>query len=276
MSPLLLLTDFSETGNHAVEYGYHLAKHLKTNVLLCNAVNLTDKANVLWPLEANSSLVSDSLKELKKLKICLEDSDHHTGFYPQIDCLATLGGLLEVVSDLRQQQTFSMVVIGAHRTGFGRFLVENHCKSMIEILNSPLIIVPKDAPLSEVKKIAFATDYKDHKRDLDSVYSLIPIAERMEAVIMVVHIHKGEIKNKKSIEKAFLTELSNGANHPIFYTSMEHDQADDGLCEMCSHQQVDMLVMLHRSRNFIEMIFNGSHTHKVAAKVTVPLMVISE
>lgn len=276
MSPLLLLTDFSETGNHAVEYGYHLAKHLKTNVLLCNAVNLTDKANVLWPLEANSTLISDSLEELEKLKIRLQDLEHHNGFYPQIDCFSALGELLDVVNSLRQQQTFSMVVIGAHRTGFGRFLVENHCKSMIEAINCPLIIVPKDASLSEVKKIAFATDYKDHKRDLDRVYSLIPIAERMEAVIMLAHIHNGEIKNIKAVEKEFLTELSNGANYPIFYSCIAHDQADDGLCKMCSHQQVDMLVMLHRSRNFIEMIFNGSHTHKVAAKVTVPLMVIPE
>ncbi|MEQ7798636.1 universal stress protein [Pedobacter sp. ASV1-7] len=276
MSPLLLLTDFSETGNHAVEYGYHLAKCLKTNVLLCNAVNLTDKANVLWPIEANSALVDNSLDELRKLKMRLKDSDHHMAFYPKIDYFASLGELLEVVSGLRKMQTFSIVVIGAHRTGFGRFLVENHCKSMIESLNCPLLIVPKEAPLSDVKKIAFATDYKDHKRDLDNVYRLIPIAERMEAVIMLAHIHKGEIKNKKAIEKVFLTELSNEGNYPIFYSCMEHDQADDGLCAMCSEQQVDMLVMLHRSRNFIEMIFKGSHTHKVAEKVTVPLMVIPE
>lgn len=95
-------------------------------------------------------------------------------------------------------------------------------------------------------------------------------------VILLAHIHKGEIKNIKAVEKEFLTELSNRANYPIFYSCIAHDQADDGLCQMCSHQQIDMLVMLHRSRNFIEMIFNGSHTHKVAAKVTVPLMVIPE
>lgn len=216
------------------------------------------------------------MEQLSKLKMCLEDTDHLTGFYPRIDYFASLGNLLDVVADLRCEQAFSMVVIGAHRTGFGRFLVENHCKSMIDALNCPLVIVPKDTPLSEVKKIAFATDFKDHKRDLDNVYSLIPIAERMRAVILLAHIHKGEIKNTKAFEDAFLTELSNRANYPLFYSCIEHDQSDDGLCEMCNHQQVDMLVMLHRSRNFFEMIFNGSHTHKVAAQVTIPLMVIPE
>lgn len=277
MKPLLLLTDFSENGNHAVDYGYHLAKLLKANVLLCNAVNLTDQANVLWPIEANQGLVTDSTEALRKIKTRLEEADDDNGFRPKIECWSTLGKLVVVVADLQRTKFFEMVVIGAHRTGFGRFLVENHCKSMIDALDCPLLIVPREAPRPHIRKIAFATDYKNHEQDLDRLYSLIPMADRLEASILLAHIHKGELINIKKKEEAFLTELSNKADYPhIFYSCIEHDQADDGLCDMCDHRQIDILVMRHRSRDFLEMIFNQSNTHKVAARVKVPLMVLPE
>ncbi|WEK18970.1 MAG: universal stress protein [Candidatus Pedobacter colombiensis] len=277
MKPLLLLTDFSESGNHAVEYGYHLAKHLKTNVMLCNAVDMAGAANMLWPAEAYDTLITESGKELKKLKKHLERTDHHTGFHPQISYQSKLGRLLDVVESIRQKEDFYMIVIGAHRTGFARFLLENHSKSMIDTLTCPLLIVPQDAALSDIKKIAFGTDFKNHKRDLEAIYKLIPMAEQMGAKILLAHIHKGEIADIKKMEDEFLTEISNKANYPhIFYSCVEHDKADEGLCQLCTNQQVDMLVMLHRSRDFFELMFGGSHTHKVAVKVTVPLMVIPE
>jgi len=277
MKPLLLLTDFSESGNHAVEYGYHLAKLLKANVTLCNAVDLAESANMLWPAEAYDSIVSDSGELLEKLKKHLERTDHTAGFHPQISCENKAGRLIDVVDALRENEDFYMVVIGAHRKGFARFLLENHSKSMIDTLTCPLLIVPREAVLGDIKKIAFATDFTDHKRDLDRIYNLIPMAERLAAKILLVHVQETEIKHIKKAEEALLTEISNKANYPhIFYACIENGDAEEGLCHLCASQQVDMLVMLHRSRDFFETVFNRSHTHKVAAKVTVPLMVVPE
>lgn len=277
MKPLLLLTDFSESGNHSVEYGYHLAKKLKTNVTLCNAVDMAGTENMLWPAEAYDRLISDSGKALRKLIKHLEETDRDTGFHPQISYQSKLGRFVDVVESVRQKEDFYMIVMGTHRKGFARFLLENHSKSMIDNLTCPLLIVPPEAVLSDIKKIAFATDFKNHKRDLDGIYNLIPIAEQLEAKILLAHIHQGEIGDVKKLEDEFLTEISNKANYPhIFYSCVEHDNAEDGLCQLCTGQHVDILVMLHRSRDFFEMLFNGSHTHRVATKVTVPLMVIPE
>ncbi|TKC60176.1 universal stress protein [Pedobacter hiemivivus] len=143
MKPLLLLTDFSENGNHAVEYGYRLAKDLETNVTLCNAVDFAETANMLWPAEAYDALISDSGKELKKLMKHLEETDHNAGFHPQISYQCKLGRLVDVVESARQKEDFYMIVIGAHRKGFARFLLENHSKSMMDTLTCPLLIVPQ-------------------------------------------------------------------------------------------------------------------------------------
>lgn len=275
MKSLLLLTDFSESGNHAVEYGYHLAKHLKMNVVLCNSIDIINETNMLWPAEAYPDMVADSEAELQKLKEYLEHMDLTAGFHPGICGESKLGRLADVAEMVMNEIDISMVVIGTHRKGFARFLLENHAKSLIDSLNCPVLIVPQEAQPGEIKKIAFATDFKDHKRDLKSVYQLIPIAEQMGAKILLAHIHKGNLESIKKAEEAFLTEISNKANYPhIFYSCVENDNTEEGLCHLCDIQQVDLLVMLHRSRDFFEQIFDKSNTHTMAGKIKVPLMVI--
>lgn len=147
MKPLLLLTDFSETGNRAVEHGYQLAKNLKTNVTLCNAIDMVETASILWPAETYDMLIADSGKELKKLIKYLEETDSDEGFHPQISYQSKLGRLVDVVESLRKKEDFYMIIIGVHRKSFARFLLENHCKSMMDNLTCPLLIVPPDAAL---------------------------------------------------------------------------------------------------------------------------------
>lgn len=147
MKPLLLLTDFSETGNRAVEYGYQLAKNLKTNVTLCNAIDMVEAANMLWPADTYDAMIADSGKELKKLIKSLEETDSDEGFHPQISYQSKLGRLVDVVESIRKKEDFFMIIIGSHRKGFARFLLENHCKSMMDTLTCPLLIVPPDAVL---------------------------------------------------------------------------------------------------------------------------------
>ena len=72
MKTLLIPTDFSANAKHAVEYGYNLAKQIKANVMLCNAVivpaEMPQAGFVIWPMEEYDVLMDDSADELKKLK----------------------------------------------------------------------------------------------------------------------------------------------------------------------------------------------------------------
>ena len=72
MKTILFPTDFSENSIHAVRYGYYLARQIKADIILCNAVIIPAEAPqdglVVWPLEESDMLLKDSTSELVKLK----------------------------------------------------------------------------------------------------------------------------------------------------------------------------------------------------------------
>ncbi|MES2426957.1 MAG: universal stress protein [Bacteroidota bacterium] len=138
------------------------------------------------------------------------------------------------------------------------------------------MIIPQAAAFKPVKKIAFATDLEDPESDLQQLYELIKLAKMLDAEILLTHIkNKSEhgVKFEKRIEK-FLAEVSNKANYrKIYYRIIDQDKVELGLDWLCEHGQIDMLAMAHREHGFLENIFKGSHTKKMAGHITRPLLV---
>ncbi len=70
MKTVLISTDFSNIATHAAEYGYNLAKQIKADVILCNAVivpaEIPQAGVVVWPMEEYSVLMEESAGELQK------------------------------------------------------------------------------------------------------------------------------------------------------------------------------------------------------------------
>jgi nucleotide-binding universal stress UspA family protein len=283
MKTLLLLTDFSTDGNHSAEYGYHLAKALKANVMLCNAVTipaqLSEVGDIVWPLSGYDGLINDSEEELKKLKKHFEHMDHSSGFHPQISIINQVGRLADVVENVLRSYNIEMVVMGTHRKGIAHFLLDNNCRNMISTTSCPLLLIPPYATFCDFGKIAFATDFEYPQQDFDNISKLIPIASVFGSDILVTHVHHGHPQSldHQHIADELLAGVFNKANYPnIFYKSVENEYAETGLSLFCEDQQVGLLVMVHRPHNFIDVILNGSKTQKMAGKIAIPLLVLPE
>ncbi|HAL83053.1 MAG TPA: hypothetical protein DCO83_13125 [Mucilaginibacter sp.] len=282
MKILLIPTDFSANSKHAAEYGYRLAKKMKTAVVLCNAViipaEIPQAGFVAWPMEEYDVLMNDSTDELKKLKAWLEQGSK--GFKPAVTCFNEVGATTDVVNDIIAKNKIDLVVMGTHVAGgLSGFLLGNHSRIMIDGVSKPLLLVPGQAPDTQVKKIAFATDFKHPDKDLDSIYDLVPLAKSLGADILLTHVYD---EKKQSPEfqkwvKQFLTELSDKSNYDqIYYRLVKNNQTENGLDWLCANGQIDMLAMVHRPHNFFDNLLNGSHTQKMAAHISIPLLVFPE
>ena len=112
MKTLLIPTDFSPNAKHAVEYGYKLAKQIKANVILCNAVivpaEMPQAGFIAWPMEDYDVLIDESTEELKKLKADLaHDKD---AFTPLISCFNEAGTTADVVNGIIAKKNIDLVV----------------------------------------------------------------------------------------------------------------------------------------------------------------------
>jgi len=281
MKTLLFPTDFSENATHAIRYGYYLAKQIKANIFLCNAFLIpaqTTEAGLLgWPENEFDMILKDSTKELFKLKSSIENSRYKSGFQPAIDCVNQSGTLIDVVNNVIADKKVELVVIGTHgSSGLTTLLLGNHSRSMIDGINSPLLLVPPAAKLLPVKKIAFATDFKNPEEDIKSISALTELAGPLNAEISLTHIYEDEDKSPEFQKwiKQFVRELPGKVNFSkIKYTMYKSNGTQSGLEWLCNNGGVDILSMMHRSHTFIDSVFRGSQTQKIAGQIPIPLLV---
>lgn len=281
MKNLLIATDFSHQARHAAEYGYNLAKQLKLNVLLCNALivpaEVPQAGLVVWPMEEQDILQEGSTSELQRLKAHLEITDHTDKFRPCITYSNEIGSVGDVVNGQLTDKT-NLVVMSTHSEDFlGTLLVGNHSKSMIDQTRQLLLLVPPTAKVKPVRKIAFATDFVALDENVEAIYKLIPLAKLLNAEILVTHVHHDKEQSPELLQwlREFLVELSNCAGYPhIYYRIIENTNTEEGLDWLCAHGDIDILAMLHGKYDFIDRILYGSHTQKMADHIQIPLLVI--
>lgn len=280
MKTILIPTDFSENATHAAEYGYQLAKQIKSSIILCNAfvvpVEMPQASMVVWPMYEYDEIIQSCANDVKALKEKLEKANPD-GFHPVIKCINEAGALQDVINELVVKHDIGLIVMGTHGAGgLSSFILGNHSRRMIDNTTKPLLLIPPKAQKLPVKKIAFATDLENIAQDLDSVFELITYAKMLNAEILLTYVddkkyHTAEFK--KHMDE-ILTNLSNKANYPlIYYRLVKSRSAESGLDWLCEHGQVDMLAMVHRPHNFLDAVTRGSHTQKIAGHISKPLLV---
>lgn len=278
---MLIATDFSAGARHAAEYGYELARKLMANIVLCNAITvpaeIPQAGLVVWPMEEYELLKQGSDQELKQLKQALEEADH-AGFHPSVTCMNSSGTMITVINDIVEAHQIDLIVMGTHVSGgLSQLLLGNHAENMIDAAKVPVLLIPPGAAVSVFTKIAFATDFKQPARDLENIYSLIPMAKFLNAEILIAHVNREHIPQTEfeKVNKDFFTQISNKANYSrIYYTILNEGRTENGLNWLCEHEQIGMLAMVHRSRSFISSLLTGSHTRKMARHIGIPLLVI--
>jgi nucleotide-binding universal stress UspA family protein len=199
------------------------------------------------------------------------------GFRPAVKCINEAGALQDITSEIVNRHDIGLIVIGTHgASGLSGFILGNHSRRMIENTTKPLLLIPPKAKVLPVKKIAFATDLDNIVKDLDAIFELIAYAKLLNAEILLTYVedkkhHTAEFKKHMA---EMLTNLSNKADYPlIYYRLIKSRNIESGLDWLANYGQVDMLAMVHRPHNFLDAIINGSHTQKMAAHITKPLLV---
>ena len=284
MKNLLIATDFSDNAKHAAEYGYALACKIGANLVLCNAFVVpveTPQGGVLvWPQYDYEEMQNNSGDELKQLEVSLQHRAKGAAFRPCITRISEDGNVPDVINNAAIKENIGLVIMGTHgHTGISGAFLGNHSRKMIDDATCPLLLVPPAAAITGVKKIAFATDFKEPEKDLEAIFELIPLLKQLNAELLLTHIYNEMDEAydfKKNIE-SFLLQLSNKANYPhIYYRIVKSEKPRTGLDWLCHFGNVDMLAMVHRKHSFFDKILNGSQTQKMAEHITIPLLVIPE
>jgi nucleotide-binding universal stress UspA family protein len=283
MKTIAVLTDFSDHSEHVTRYALHLAQKIKANILLFNAFlvpsDIPIAAQVAWPSDEYPEMENYSCDKLKVLCKKLEDelkAKSFAGFFkPAITSQCEEGFIANTLNKLEENKDVILMVIGTHSTDdLSTFLMGNNCRQIIDAAKLPLMIIPKNAPIGNIEKFAFATDIT--YSDVAYINALASLAKQFPAEIMITNVNPDtplDSENDAAVH-LFINDVTNEVDYSkISYRSIPNTSVKKGLEWLIANISFDMLVMVHRKSSFFEFFYKSSISKKMAACSTVPLLV---
>ncbi len=284
MKPIVVPTDFSEAAAGAADYALHIAKHLKSNLELCHSflvpLDATVAGQLVWPVYDYDSLKEDVDLHLDRLAKALmlkgKSLSVPNTFKPVVEYTSESSLAGELVSSLVKEKQAGLVVVGmSGHTALRKFFSGSTSRDLIENGYFPILLIPKRCVFKPIHKIAFATDLSTG--DIEALNALAVFAQCFDAEIVIVHVDRHPGRTERKDVADFLSDVTCKINYDkIYYREVNSKNVNEGLQWLTEYGWIDLMVMVHRSDNFLDRLLKRSVTKRQADRINIPLMVLPE
>jgi nucleotide-binding universal stress UspA family protein len=181
---------------------------------------------------------------------------------------------IDFIIDFIEKKKPDIVIMGTQgASGIKEMFMGSNAAKVIEKAKCPVIVIPEKTKFKAIKKITYATDYK--QSDMNALKKIVEIGELFGAKITLLHVYNDELtfeteellmdKFKAKIEKKmtydkFIFKLIFGIN---FIKILE---------EYIKIDNPDLIATSTKYRNLFDKIFMSSSTKKIACHTKIPLM----
>lgn len=278
MKKIVVPTDFSAYANKALAYAVELARKLHARVALVHACDLLDEE-----FSGHKALIKDynreRVAELKgKLADIREGIQKVEGF--TVDTQLYEGPIINAILQAAGDYGADAIVMGTMgQSGLRRRLLGSKTAGVINKSTIPVITVPHDYLLRELKNVFIAVEDVKDPEILQPVYDLaeafgakvhavIFTEQDAEAVDVLTHTRSTRLIEQK-LKRAF----------PVCHSDamqISGDNLIDALLRLTAEKDIDLLTMITHKRGPLEGLFNSSLTQSMSYRSTVPLLALHE
>ncbi|TFF37353.1 universal stress protein [Mucilaginibacter psychrotolerans] len=280
MKKLLLLTDFSDHAEHAAENALYLCTKMQTALTIYHSFQafplvayenggpyLTEFSDA-YAAETNERMA----RFLSKTKVFAEEN--FEGIEIPIEHISEDGDLGANLAKLLANADYELVIMGSGSSDYlDQLLGGSETQSVIIHSNRPILIIPLQSNLKQLKKVVFATDYNE--KDFHAINYLVDMAGLLSFEIQVLHVDTfGDNPDKKWKEEVELKRFAGGLNFPgITYHSIWGKEVIPRLNKYCDESGADLLAMVHYHQGFFSKLFGLSSTRKEVRNQKQPLLI---
>jgi nucleotide-binding universal stress UspA family protein len=269
---ILVPTDFSKNASNALHYAIALAKKENSKLILLHAFRIsypTSEISIPVVIEEVSEIQKES--EEKLMKLCNEISKKK-----KIKCefICKEGLAMDVVLETSKKKRPSFIVMGTKgASGIKEIILGSNTAKIIEKSNCPVIAVPESASFKGIKKILFATNYKES--DIAALKKLVEIAKDFNSNLSILHVANEEYT--KEAEKGLMQLFIKAVSQKIKYSKITYQikygkSLEKVMQNYIKKESPDIIAMSTLRRNLIEKLFGISITKKMAYHTKVPLL----
>ena len=268
MRRIVVPTDFSETSWNAVAYAYGLAKELNgvLNLVHCYLPSAVDV----------NTLTENTIKEMKEEQLeefykkvttqWVGDKSEN----PTIIKTFIMGFPVEEIVKLADEEDALIVLGSTGDTGAFKKFFGSISTTVAQRANKPVFIIPPGAIFKPVKNIAYACECDEIPNARMETVQMV--SELMDSKVHLVHIEEDEEMDMYfDLIKAWKNKYPDAKVENHFIKASD---VNEGLNSFVEDKEIDMLVMTHKKRGFLDDLFHKSHTKEMSINSKTPLLVL--
>lgn len=263
---VLCPTDFSPTSINACKWIVtYLDKMGGGTIKLVHCINIKRRAGLY--VSMHETLKEKAETDIKQLKEELSKISDKVSFKHSISHDNPKEGAVY----LTKKGHFDLVVVGTKgMTALKELTVGSVTQYLINNSPIPVLAIPENIDYFRLKSVVIGVDSKIVTEE-NIVKPLIDLVKFTGAKLDMVHVRqKGEpfIEYDPGMD-IYFSDLD------YKYSSLEMDDSvAETLTEYAEDINADMLVMIHRKRNWLERLFKKSHTKEELYEIETPLLVL--
>lgn len=273
MKVIFTATDFSEAGNNAVKYAIGYASVTNSNLVVFHAVQTPRIPPLMGEkeyrvLEKNTEKVNQRLLELVVDKIYwdmkLKRQDKKLS-------MVAKKGIFVIDTMLAAAKEFSadLIVLGAHGAT-GLKLLGSTTSEMIFNAPVPVIAVPSDYRLTNIRSVVYASDLVNLLPELKTI---LPVVNAFKANIEVLNLAN---PSQQKEAKATIAESLKKFRYQKIKGNVIPNQSQatliKNLQEYLNKKKPQLLVLFPEERSFYDKLFVKSKTERLSYMSKLPLL----
>lgn len=277
---IIILTDFSENAASAAETGLALSSKLGTDLLLYHTYidypALPYASGGGWDLEEYPLKKKQALQRMECLLEGLESlatQSAQEDRQPTISFLIEDGDLGVELSNLLENRSVEMIVMGARSEHPDDPLSGDDTKAVIRHADRPVLVVPAGTIINQVHKIVFATDFEPE--DLEAIRYIKKLCQLFGFGMEVIHVDLDKSKTADR-ETAFKDSLDALHATGVQYEKLNGKDLVRRINQFVSEKAPVILALRHHHYPFFIDLFVQSKSKELLAKQKTPLLIFPQ
>ncbi|MFP7654345.1 universal stress protein [Chryseobacterium proteolyticum] len=193
---MLVASDFSHSAGNAMLYALSLAKALKMEITVLNAIHPTEGINNnIYNVVFIEDYYARKRKALQEWTESFIQSEEYKDI--PVKTICDVGFLRNVVTKYAEYHEVSFLVMGITGATGIKGIVGSNTSMALSKIRIPTLIVPIESAMPEVPVITLATDYKTTKlsvRDVKALNQILKVSKPKK--LEVLHISEKETNPK--------------------------------------------------------------------------------
>lgn len=276
---ILIPTDFSENAWNAITYAAALYKDTECRFYLLNSFLpaghdsfqiMDSEPGTLTYDTAKKKSENGLTKTMETIGLQENNPKHSYLLISQHDELSC------AIKSIINKHDIELVVMGTKGAGGkgSKLFGSNTIEVMEHVRNCPILGVPIDAHLIQIKEIVFPASFKTHYKRRE-LFHLLELAQIKEAIICVLHINKnGKLKIEQEENKLLLEECLEGV--PFSFHEIGGSDPAASVHRFVESRNSDMIAFINRKHSVFSKMFSTPMANELGMFSKVPFLVLHD